>query len=1201
MKSSLHRKGFHPDLTHIETDEDLQRDQFNFLQSTAAQQSRPFSGTPTELFIPPEDAEAAEPPACAQLPPIKERKVASRRLRKPPPSAPSFPVAPLVQKHASVFARRRADQNTEQDHSLSPPLSTPTASPVPVPSVRPPEQKLSDEARSTLANMSEEDIRAAQLELLGTVKAETVSFLKQRWKQRGLGPFCNNLVHDTQSTTPSNVACDISTSTYAREPSAAVPDSRAVNLTNLVSDFNSESGHPNSAMKDASNLLIEQQRNGDPSSATNLSNIRNSLITPNAPITEREVEKMLWMTEATTSVPSDAELDQILNSAVQAMGAIGKERFDFDGRILTEEQISSLPTHLGLHHHGISPASAGYTLTDILTLMRSTLVSQRVIALQVLSALLEAHGPAVSTPLVQSGALSLALAPFPSNSTFFHFLTNQMAYVRTVNILMRPHCFYPADRLVRDMFFMSRFYTPVGSGEVSVPMFDTLAETDCVVTLSRIAYSISAGDSSVESALLALSLIRELVVCCDDACRRLLDDEHAFSILKRFASSSHEYSAKIAIIACDVIAHVVVRLAWRDESSLGKIAESVLNDLFLREICNHLTVLLRDGGEPLSPDSILRAKGTLRVMRAGLRFQLGIMPFSSVTQPVCRLLYGDEESVSEAYLALEAYVHSLHESVASRRKRDDDERGKSGVGEARVDDEISDSFVMDQVSGLVPSALEAVKRLVGDKSDDDDSIKAAGGHYAATLFALYRIPFDQSLLALLFNVCSKASKVIAGVLVENKVDLALVQYMASISHAGARLLTRVEMEAGYIQRELDVLLKAAFAEWQYLKRFDRAVEWRPLSNACVEWLGLLGNVHCSVKCVSQAVEVLPLLSDTQVVIDLFSRCVLRVEALQALDGKISVDDARKCATDLLPVMFEGLTNLSSKPQSGSVVTESKGDSDIRPVLVSVLDVFKFWTEKSDSIPSFLRVCSAFLKADIVDAEKLMEFLLHLKVASFEPHEDGFFSLLFAASSKAALKGGKLIVNREDSIVSMVSTTPDSELTKGILHLAGHLIMRGPQTDLTEGGSSSVDALASVVLSLMCRRDADVSMRVSLWKQTVVECGGAALFAGAKFLGHDANEPFVEDEEVLSGYVRAFASGSLYEHRCPPIVSSIMMDQLCNAITNDSNGDALHMLSQVISQSRDSKAFITMSALIERCPDHRSSKVVSEWLNTQMKG
>ena len=59
-------------------------------------------------------------------------------------------------------------------------------------------------------------------------------------------------------------------------------------------------------------------------------------------------------------------------------------RFDLDGNPISVELSSTLPTHLGLHHHA-EGEHAGYTIDDVLLLSRSTVPAQRSSMLRVLA------------------------------------------------------------------------------------------------------------------------------------------------------------------------------------------------------------------------------------------------------------------------------------------------------------------------------------------------------------------------------------------------------------------------------------------------------------------------------------------------------------------------------------------------------------------------------------------------------------------------------------------------------------------------------------------------------------------------------------------------------------------------------------------------------------------------------------------------
>ncbi|KAL7748874.1 hypothetical protein RI367_005787 [Sorochytrium milnesiophthora] len=92
-----------------------------------------------------------------------------------------------------------------------------------------------------------------------------------------------------------------------------------------------------------------------------------------------EYDKLAWtgLTDDTEPVPSAAP-----------QGAAPEEtpsqRFDFNGNIV---RGAFVPIHLGLHHHGDEPDQAGYTLAEILHLMRSKWPGQRSLSLKMLSAI----------------------------------------------------------------------------------------------------------------------------------------------------------------------------------------------------------------------------------------------------------------------------------------------------------------------------------------------------------------------------------------------------------------------------------------------------------------------------------------------------------------------------------------------------------------------------------------------------------------------------------------------------------------------------------------------------------------------------------------------------------------------------------------------------------------------------------------------
>ncbi|KAJ5766459.1 uncharacterized protein N7511_004075 [Penicillium nucicola] len=63
-------------------------------------------------------------------------------------------------------------------------------------------------------------------------------------------------------------------------------------------------------------------------------------------------------------------------------------RFSLTGTVLAPETSLSIPTTMGLHHHGDDPHAAGYTIPELAILARSTFPAQRCIAWQVIGRIL---------------------------------------------------------------------------------------------------------------------------------------------------------------------------------------------------------------------------------------------------------------------------------------------------------------------------------------------------------------------------------------------------------------------------------------------------------------------------------------------------------------------------------------------------------------------------------------------------------------------------------------------------------------------------------------------------------------------------------------------------------------------------------------------------------------------------------------------
>lgn len=89
-------------------------------------------------------------------------------------------------------------------------------------------------------------------------------------------------------------------------------------------------------------------------------------------------EKLEWMTTA----PSNAY------SASQSSLDPKDIRFAFTGALIPPSLAAEIPVTQGLHHHGNAPDAAGYTISELAMLARSSVPAQRCVAFQTLGRIL---------------------------------------------------------------------------------------------------------------------------------------------------------------------------------------------------------------------------------------------------------------------------------------------------------------------------------------------------------------------------------------------------------------------------------------------------------------------------------------------------------------------------------------------------------------------------------------------------------------------------------------------------------------------------------------------------------------------------------------------------------------------------------------------------------------------------------------------
>lgn len=1049
--------------------------------------------------------------------------------------------------------------------------------------------------------MSVEEIHKAKQEIVTQLSAENVEFLMERGKMRASVENTREEKKDPVVHFESQENEIEMKDTHHRDDDN---HNACIHRTNILNEKQDKSKEEAEEKPLKSNATCDAQLSPAREMLLSQNQIDDELLLrPDNP-DQLETDKRKWMVDATEPVESQPEVDDLLRRAIGNLGAIGDLRFDLNGDKLSSNLVDTLPTHLGLHHHGSSPENAGYTLPDILLLTRSSVVAQRVMALRMLKAIVEQHGDDVVIPLVECQGLGLVFARFSSPDAFSTALTNQVAYVEALEALVMSQNRISEHSLLPDMYFSSCLYSALPSGVSLSKMHDVLAGSDCIFTLALIAKTHGLQETHVPLAKRALNVLRAVIYNSLTASQKLLDDEDSLASLQQLCIGFNCLQPDTSMLACDILAHAIAIVCRGRPNFVRMLEKSVLGDNFLSQVCIHLMYLLRDDRKRVSDCRMSAAMGAVRLFRSALSFDKSVMPFSASAQAICQMVYEYDDASVEAYLGLEAYVHCLYVRIhadTNELKRDV-ESSKSSSKRDVSDERMQQNFVKDQISGLIPVAISAAKLFMSTRSDNFDAKRAAAGHFAATLFAMYPMPFEKSFLVSLFNVCAASSLQISTVTVKMPQDLRRMQTLASVSHAGARLISKVKLEKPFVDRELRLLLPAALAESTFLSKEEPDMLWRPVANACAEWTGILARLDCGVKTIEIALRLLPCISDSQVIIDVLSRCILRVQALQSMNPDMSVDVAQKCARDLLPVALNFLeTPLNTSPSND----DEDNDCDIhrQRTPMTVEKLCELWVEQKEVFDSFLIVARAFYMAKIVKPQDMFEMLLLSPIPDSKEQED-HFNLLCSIANGCIENDGKLIRCKDKTIISTKSTATNSKLCNKILSLCEFFVSRGPaalECDALECGGR--EPLASVILSIMMCNDVDLSLRVAMWRMTVEDCESGLLYQKAEYLVKDTEESInatdvMEGEEMLRAFGTCLVRGHLKGERCPQVLRNILVSQLSSRLHGNLG---LEILDNMVYSVPDSARCIASSSLLQIVDgangNEKNRQAVRKWLNS----
>ncbi|CAI7575837.1 unnamed protein product [Penicillium glandicola] len=303
-------------------------------------------------------------------------------------SSTGFP-APRQRKPSS-FKQRRANQST-------PPAPAPTE-----PTAQDDKKSIDEENRRQLAAMSDAQIQQEREELMEQMDPGLLErFLRRaNIEEDQKTEFEPAPVADEKSKPRKSVSFDIPLSApVSAQPSAQShslpkpppkPHPRNEDLAppSLPQDLRPASERPSLDPATLETFHFPQPTAPmpvlDPSSPSFLSDLQSHYF----PEITQDPSTLSWL-QPLSADEEDPDSTSAYHPASNAISmAPSAIRFSLRGTILAPETSLSLPTTMGLHHHGEDPHAAGYTIPELAILARSTFPAQRCIAWQVIGRIL---------------------------------------------------------------------------------------------------------------------------------------------------------------------------------------------------------------------------------------------------------------------------------------------------------------------------------------------------------------------------------------------------------------------------------------------------------------------------------------------------------------------------------------------------------------------------------------------------------------------------------------------------------------------------------------------------------------------------------------------------------------------------------------------------------------------------------------------
>lgn len=223
-------------------------------------------------------------------------------------------------------------------------------------------QEINEENKQRIAEMSAEDIEEARAELMSSLNPALIDRLLKR---ANIDEKCEEQnqspLHTMDSESPpTSKILEPETPNQAQPPD---PPSQSDH--HLVPPIH----FPQPPIDPSTFTPL------DPSSPSFLEDLKTHYF----PSTPHDPSSMAWLTD-----PSAEENQESPYHPDRDNYPISQLRFSFTGALIPPTESLNIPVDQGLHHHGLAPSSAGYTVPELAILSRSTLPSQRCVAYQIL-------------------------------------------------------------------------------------------------------------------------------------------------------------------------------------------------------------------------------------------------------------------------------------------------------------------------------------------------------------------------------------------------------------------------------------------------------------------------------------------------------------------------------------------------------------------------------------------------------------------------------------------------------------------------------------------------------------------------------------------------------------------------------------------------------------------------------------------------